>query len=264
MFLDLTVESGYCKAHLLKPLATPNLSDGVKVRVLAKLDQSPLATPQPSPAKGFLSHKDAKDFMHTQGVNQREWAIWAKSNKPSDIPQNPSTYYKGHGWRSWNHFLGAHNNDKPHTFGSISRRGSLKRSSDQLVASAASPLFKIRFTEPSDEDAPIVAEFIQPASSFHEAEEVRSETLTFKKFEKSSLSFVQCFDPLSSYVIESNQEADEVLTELEALQASLKQTEEKNRASAVVIYKRVVDESALLPPCARTRTNTVQKATLKK
>lgn len=273
MFLDLTRESGYCYAHLLKPLAISTLpQDGMKMRVLARLRQTSIVTPKPSPAKGFLNYKEARDYMHTVRISQNEWALWSETNRPSNIPPNPNSYYKGYGWRSWNKFLGSTNNNSiTNQTGFMSKRNSLKRSTEQLIDSNDSPRFKVRFTEPMNESQPIIADFISqkssPLSSCLEEEEVRSETLILKKYEKSPLSFIKAFEPLQSQAKENNittDQNDEILTELLKLQSSLKQIEEKNRASSVIIYKRVVEESTLLPLSLRTPINTAVTSTLKR
>ena len=55
----------------------------------------------------FLSFKEAREFARKlQLKNQFEWRDFAKSNRPGNIPSDPSTVYKGKGWRNWGDWLG--------------------------------------------------------------------------------------------------------------------------------------------------------------
>ncbi|MCX7124874.1 MAG: hypothetical protein NTU49_03800, partial [Gammaproteobacteria bacterium] len=54
------------------------------------------------------SFDDARIFVHALGLNSKKaWAEYCKNReKPSDIPSNPSEYYKKNGWESWGDWLG--------------------------------------------------------------------------------------------------------------------------------------------------------------
>jgi len=55
----------------------------------------------------FLPYEDAKLYVQCLGIkNQKEWNIYSKNGKPSNIPSNPVSVYKNSGWVSWGIWLG--------------------------------------------------------------------------------------------------------------------------------------------------------------
>jgi hypothetical protein len=61
----------------------------------------------PSPSnKVFLKYKEAKDYINQLKIkNCREWKTYASSKRPSNIPSNPSNFYKNKGWEGWFQWL---------------------------------------------------------------------------------------------------------------------------------------------------------------
>lgn len=59
--------------------------------------------------KNFLSFSDAKNYIKQFNLTtQSKWFLWAKFNRPSCIPYNPSDIYKSE-WKSWMDWLGTNN-----------------------------------------------------------------------------------------------------------------------------------------------------------
>lgn len=55
----------------------------------------------------YRTYKEAQKFVSVIGLrNVRQWHEWAKTNKPEDIPRNPSQVYENSGWVSWGEWLG--------------------------------------------------------------------------------------------------------------------------------------------------------------
>ena len=57
----------------------------------------------------YLTYKKAKAFVRKLNLkNQKDWNVYRKSNKPLNIPSNPSTKYQDSGWEDWGVFLGTY------------------------------------------------------------------------------------------------------------------------------------------------------------
>jgi hypothetical protein len=65
-----------------------------------------LGTGRVSPRRSFRSFAEAREFVRTLGLKcYRDWEIWRKSERPLDIPTDPSRVYKEE-WVSWSDWLG--------------------------------------------------------------------------------------------------------------------------------------------------------------
>ncbi len=50
---------------------------------------------------------EAREFARSLGLKSGdEWYLWAKTNRPEDIPYSPDARYQGEGWNGWPDFLG--------------------------------------------------------------------------------------------------------------------------------------------------------------
>ncbi len=61
------------------------------------------------PPKGnWLPFEEARAYVHSLGlISQDQWGSWSKSgNRPPNIPGNPDTAYKNHGWINFGDWLG--------------------------------------------------------------------------------------------------------------------------------------------------------------
>lgn len=58
--------------------------------------------------KQFRSFEDSRDYVHSLKLkSQKEWNTYRKStNRPKDIPVDPSKTYKNMGWVNWRDWLG--------------------------------------------------------------------------------------------------------------------------------------------------------------
>ncbi|MBQ0098827.1 MAG: hypothetical protein KBS62_07865, partial [Oscillospiraceae bacterium] len=60
--------------------------------------------------KQFLQYEEAKERLKGLGLSSKnEYTAWHKTNKPNDLPADPSDTYKNRGWKDWGDFLGTGN-----------------------------------------------------------------------------------------------------------------------------------------------------------
>ncbi len=58
----------------------------------------------------YISFEEARSIVRSQKlINNKQWRLYSKSNRPKEIPGNPSKIYKDKGWISWGDFLGNNN-----------------------------------------------------------------------------------------------------------------------------------------------------------
>jgi len=56
---------------------------------------------------GYRSFEVAREFARNLGlVSGTAWDVWAKNERPEDIPANPAEVYKYKGWTTWGDWLG--------------------------------------------------------------------------------------------------------------------------------------------------------------
>ena len=60
--------------------------------------------------KEFLPFNEALLVVRSLGLPGRmKWRVWSKEGRPLNVPSNPQTVYKDHGWQGWGHWLGTGN-----------------------------------------------------------------------------------------------------------------------------------------------------------
>ena len=59
----------------------------------------------------FLPFGEALAVAQSLGLaSMFEWRVWSKEGlRPTNVPSNPNTVYKDHGWQGWGHWLGTGN-----------------------------------------------------------------------------------------------------------------------------------------------------------
>ena len=57
--------------------------------------------------KGLLPYEEAKTVVNAQGLkSETDWKRWSRTERPPDIPSNPSRVYKNAGWNADANWLG--------------------------------------------------------------------------------------------------------------------------------------------------------------
>lgn len=62
---------------------------------------------QGSRPRNFLSYEEAKILAREHNIKSwKEWYDYSRTNRPNNMPSNPSQHYRDKGWIDWYDFLG--------------------------------------------------------------------------------------------------------------------------------------------------------------
>ena len=91
----------------LRPCSSPCLGGTELESGYEKASQPPGGCLMP-PKGNWLPFEEARAYVHSLGlISQDQWGSWSKSgNRPPNIPGNPDTAYKNHGWINFGDWLG--------------------------------------------------------------------------------------------------------------------------------------------------------------
>lgn len=98
----------YIAESVINRVSTPSEVLSWKEEKSASTRDFRLARSVNSNVKNFLPFETARIIVRDLRLrNQKEWLKYAKTDRPSNIPANPQTYYKGKGWINFKDWIGS-------------------------------------------------------------------------------------------------------------------------------------------------------------